>query len=155
MIRYIAILLFIGSSAAAQCPEPVLGPGEIAASGPELISPQHWPVIAEGQIAVPCEDWGSQGVQTDRIDGFLPDRPTAVFDLDEMAPHILMVMAQAQCDPRLAVRTADGLWHFGERANGRQEVTVWGAPDGPLQVWVGAGTQMQCEAQLTLETFDR
>ena len=155
MIRSLLFISFIGSAAAAQCPEPVLGAGDYSASGPDLITPQSWSVAAQGDIAVPCDDWLQQGVQTDQIDGFLPSRPTAVIDLEEMGPHILMVMAQAQCSPRLAVRTLDGLWHFGTQANGRQEVTIWGAPDGPIQVWLGAESQNECEATLTLETFDR
>ena len=120
-----------------------------------MIQPQNWEVVADGAVAVPCEDWVAQGISAERIDGFLPALPTAVFDLEGLGPHILMVMAQSQCDPRLAVRTLDGLWHFGEKANGRQEIVVWSASDGPLQVWVGAGAQEQCDATLTLETFDR
>lgn len=155
MIRYFLFFAAIGTGAVAQCPEPVLGVGEFRASGANLIVPQDWAVTANGEIAVPCGEWAQQGVQSDQIDGFLPSRPTAVIDLEGMGPHILMVMAQAQCEPLLAVRTADGLWHFGEQGVERQEATIWGAPDGPLQVWVGSKGQEQCDATLTLETFDR
>lgn len=155
MMRYVLFLILLGSGVAAQCPEPVFGDGEISATGADLIVPQEWSVTAQGENVAPCADWIEQGVVSDQVDGFLPFRPTAVINLSEMGPHILMVMADAQCEPRLAVRTLDGLWHFGEQANGRREVTIWGAPDGPLQVWVGSGTQDQCEATLTLETFDR
>lgn len=149
--------MLAGSAAAAQCPDPVGDQDSvrISASGPELIIPETWDVVAKGVHEAPCDGWVDQGVAADQVDGFLPASPTVVFDLEEMAPHIFMVMAEAQCGPRLVVRTGDGLWHFGEQANGRQEVTVWGTPDGPLQVWVGTEAQTQCDASLTLETFDR
>ena len=109
-----------------------------------------------GSDPAPCDTWQAEGIVTGDLAGFLPTAPTAVFELEGMAPHILMVMAEASCDPVLAVRSADGLWHFGEARNDRQEVTVWGAPDeGPLQVWVGAGTEAGCEGTVILETFDR
>jgi len=72
-----------------------------------------------------------------------------------MGPHILMVMAEATCGPRLVVRTGDGIWHVAEQNNDRQELVVWSAQDGPMQVWVGAETQTECSATLILETFDR
>lgn len=72
-----------------------------------------------------------------------------------MAPHILTVRAAAGCRPVLAVRSGDGLWFFGETKNGKQEVTLWGAPDGPLQVWIGAATPEGCEGEIELETYDR
>ncbi len=143
------------SQAAAQCPEPSVAETGIAASGPDLIVPKSWEVTAVGAHAAPCQVWADQGVNAQSIDGFLPVAPSATFELAGMAPHILMVMAEAACDPRLAVRTGDGLWHFAQSANGRQEVVVWSASDGPMQVWVGAADQTSCEASVILETFDR
>lgn len=155
MIRTALFLILVGTHAAAQCPSTDEDGARFFASGPDLISPESWDVVADGVHGAPCDGWVAQGVAGDQVDGFLPTSPTAIFELDGMAPHILMVMADAQCSPRLVVRTGDGIWHFGEHANGRQEVTVWGTPDGPMQVWVGAEEQTQCEATLTLETFDR
>lgn len=143
------------NAAAALCPDPDLGGQRYAATGPELIAPQQWSVRAEGSHMAPCADWEEQGIAAGELAGYLPVAPTAVFELDGMAPHILMVMAEAQCRPVLAARTADGLWFFGQTANGRQEVTIWGAPDGPLQVWVGAATEDGCDGTVILETFDR
>jgi len=126
------------------------------ATGPELIAPQSWDVSVAGRHPAPCEAWDEAGIVNGQLDGYLPEAPTAVFELEGMAPHILMVMAEATCEPVLAVRSADGLWHFGERRNDRQEATIWGAPDeGPLQVWVGATTEAGCDGTLILETFDR
>ncbi len=156
MIRYALPLCLCAGAAAAQCPDPSLGGDRYAATGPELIAPQRWEVTAVGGDLAPCEDWQTEGIVTGDLEGFLPTAPTAVFELAGMAPHILMVMAEAACDPVLAVRSADGLWHFGEARNDRQEVTVWGAPDeGPLQVWVGSATEAGCEGSVILETFDR
>jgi len=98
---------------------------------------------------------GSNGIVSGNLTGFQPTAPTAVFELDGMGPHILMVMAQAECSPVLAVRSGDGLWHFGQTANSRQEVTLCDAPNGVLQIWVGAATPEGFEGTVILETFDR
>ena len=144
------------SPALAICPDPNLTGAGYAAVGADLIVPQHWDVRAMGQHSAPCEDWVATGVVTGDLAGFLPTAPTAVFELDGMGPHIMMVMAQAEeCHPVLAVRSGDGLWYFGQTANGRQEVTLWGAPNGALKVWVGAVTPEGCDGTVTLETFDR
>lgn len=145
----------MSSGAFASCPEPGDHIDAVVVSGPELIKPQSWDVVAHGEFAAPCTAWARQlgGVQP--VSGYLPSAPSARFDLEGMGPHILMVMAEASCDPRLVVRTGDGVWHVGEPANGRQEIVVWSAQDGPMQVWVGAGSQTQCHAKVILETFDR
>lgn len=143
------------SPALAMCPDPNLEGARYVAAGPDLIVPQHWDVRASGQHPAPCDDWVATGIISGNLAGYLPSAPTAVFELDEMGPHILMVMAQAECSPVLAVRSGDGLWHFGQTANGRQEVTLWGAPNGALQVWVGATTIEGCDGTVILETFDR
>lgn len=159
MIYKIAIpaiaLAVLASPAFAVCPDPTLDSDRYEATGGELIVPQSWEVEVGGTNPAPCPAWLLSGLPVDGLDGFLSPAPTAVFDLDGMGPHIMMVMAQAECQPVLAVRTGDGIWEFGRPANGRQEVTLWGAPDGPLQVWVGSASQQTCEGTLTLETFDR
>lgn len=155
-MKVLSLIATLGVSPAfALCPDPDLGGQWYAATGPELIAPQSWPVRAEGTQVAPCADWQEAGIASGELAGFLPVAPTAVFELDGMAPHILMVMAEAQCRPVLAARTGDGLWYFGETANGRQEMTIWGAPDGPLQVWVGSATPEGCDGTVILETFDR
>ncbi|SMX32223.1 hypothetical protein [Octadecabacter ascidiaceicola] len=155
MIRLSVLLALCGAPALAQCPDPSLDAVQYDASGPELITPQTWEVQVGGAFLAPCPQWAVAGIDVQDLDGFLPAAPTAVFGLDAMAPHILMVMAQAECTPVLAVRSGDGQWFFGSDANGRQEVTLWGAPNGPLQVWVGAATPDGCAGTVTLETFDR
>ena len=128
------------SPAFAQCPDPSLeGATTAATTGPDLIAPQMWDVFARGEVSVPCENWAELGVDTAALDGLLPVAPTMVVDLSGMAPHILMVFAEAECRPVLAVRSGDGQWYFGEPRDGRHQVTIWGAPDGPLHIWVGAG----------------
>lgn len=152
----LGLMMFLWAGAAtALCPDPNLGGPRYAATGPDLIAPQRWTVRARGSEAAPCAGWEGQGIASGEMTGFLPVAPTAVFELESMAPHILMVMAEAACRPVLAARTPDGLWFFGETANGRQELVIWGAPDGPLQVWVGAATEEGCDGSLILETFDR
>jgi len=155
-MKYLILFLcgFAGS-AAASCPDPRVESPHFSATGPDLLAPQSWDVEVRGEAQVPCDEWVVTDVAPDHFDGFLPIAPTAVFDLDGLGPHILMVMAQGQCDARLLVRSSNGLLHFGETANGREEVVVWGASDGPLQVWVGAATQTACDGTVTLETFDR
>ncbi|WP_375280967.1 hypothetical protein [Pseudooctadecabacter sp.] len=155
-MRLIALCLIgYASGAAASCPDPTQDAPRFEATGPDLIAPKSWPIEVAGERIAPCAQWVLQGTAPVDLDGYLPVAPTAVFDLEGMGPHILMVMAEAQCAPILAVRSADGLWHVGETANDREEVVVWGAPDGPLQVWVGAREQTTCEGTVTLETFDR
>lgn len=150
-------LFFIGlaASASASCPDPTLDAPRYSATGPELIAPQAWPVDVLAEAVAPCPDWRMQGTVPEQVEGFLPVAPTAVFDLVGLAPHILMVMAQAPCDPLLAVRSPDGVWHFGETANDREEVVVWSASDGPLQVWIGSRGASACSGDVILETFDR
>lgn len=155
-MKYLVLLLTLcASPAVAQCPDPGFDAPRYVTTGPGLIAPQTWDVVAIGGQAAPCDDWIARGVFTDGLTGFLPVAPTAVFDLDGMAPHILMVMAQADCAAVLAVRSGDGQWFFGGTARGREEVTLWGAPNAPLQVWVGTLGGDSCAATVTLETFDR
>ncbi len=139
----------------ASCPLPTLDAPAYSATGQDLISPQSWEVSVQGDHPAPCDAWQEAQVFTGELAGFLPEDPTAIFELSGMAPHILMVMARAECTPVLAVRSGDGQWFFGETRNDRQEATLWGAPDGPLQVWVGTATGETCEGVVTLETFDR
>lgn len=141
--------------AVASCPLPTLDQASVAVTGADLIIPQSFDVDAHGVHPAPCPAWQEAQVNTGALTGYLPEDPTAVFDLSGMGPHILMVMAQADCTPVLAVRSGDGQWFFGEDRNARQEVTLWGAPDGILQVWVGSLTGETCEGSVTLETFDR
>jgi len=148
-------LIALAAPAFAACPDPSLDSVQYAATGPELIAPQTWDVDVAGTNPAPCPEWLLSGLPVDGLDGFLSPAPTAVFELEGMGPHIMMVMAEAECSPMLAVRGGDGIWEFGRTANGRQEVTLWGVPDGPLHVWVGSATQETCEGTLTLETFDR
>jgi len=157
MIRFAFPLCLLAGAAGAQCPDPPLSADTFAVAGPELITPRTWPVEAIGRHSAPCAEWETEtGIVYGDLEGYLPEVPTAVFELDNMGPHILMVMAETACDPVLAVRSADGLWYFGERRNDRQEVTIWGAPnEGALQVWVGAGAETQCDGTVILETFDR
>jgi len=156
MIRYALPFCLLAGTAAAQCPDPNLSAETFSATGPDLIAPKTWEVAATGALPVPCADWEDTGIVHGDLYGFLPQAPTAVFELVDMGPHILMVMAEASCDPVLAVRSADGLWHFGEVRNDRQEVTIWGAPsEGALQVWVGSATEVGCNGTVILETFDR
>lgn len=156
-IAMLAPLIFVACATTVQasCPVPVAIAPSFAATGAELIVPQTWDVMAKGEHEAPCDAWREAQVNTGELSGFLPQTPTAVFDLSGLAPHILMVMAQSDCDAVLAVRSGDGQWFFGQDANARQEVTLWGVQDGPLQVWVGAQTPETCEATVTLETFDR
>lgn len=149
------LMLVFVSPAFAVCPDPNLGGQRYASTGGDLIAPKRWPVRAQGTHVAPCAGWAERGIAADDLAGFLPVAPTAVFELEGMAPHILMIMAEAQCRPVLAARTWDGLWFFGQTANGRQELTIWGAPDGPLHVWVGAATRDGCDGTIILETFDR
>jgi len=124
-------------------------------AGPDLIAPQTWDVRAQGDVAVPCQGWIAQGLNAGVVEGFFAQAPTAIFRLSRMGPHILMVMAEGECGAILATRTGDGLWSFGQTRNGREEITLWGAGNGPMQVWVGSATAQGCDAALTLETFDR
>lgn len=155
-MKYIAVVFALwAGSALAVCPDHTLDAPSYSATGPALIAPQTWQVRAEGDHLAPCGTWTVTGIASDELAGFLPHAPTARFDLDEMGPHILMIMAQADCDAVLAVRGGFGVWYFGRTANARQEVTLWGAGNGPLHVWVGTTEQGGCDATLTLETFDR
>lgn len=155
-MKILAILATcLAAPAFADCPDPWRAGQAYVATGAGLIDPQSWDMMAAGTEAAPCDAWVERGIVTGELAGFLPLAPTAVFSLDGMAPHILMVRAEAMCRPVLAVRGGDGIWYFGSTVNGRQEVTIWGTPDGPLQVWVGAADREGCAATLTLETFDR
>ena len=154
-MRYLTfVLALVAAPAFADCPDPNLEGPTYEATGPELIAPRDWDVRAQGDTVVPCAQWAETGVLSGDLDGYLPLAPTARFELSGLGSHILMVMARAECRPILAARTGDGLWYFGETANGREEIVLWGAGDGPMQVWVGSGDPDGCDAILTLETFD-
>lgn len=100
----------LGSDVGAACPDPTLPALQFSASGPDLITPQTWPVAARGSEVAPCEGWAETGIITKELGGLLPLGPTAIFDLSGMSPHILMVMAEADCDAVLAMRSGDGQW---------------------------------------------
>lgn len=151
----ILALTVLAGPAAALCPDPSLDAPAFVATGAELIAPQSWDVQAGVGDGMVCGTWVLAGVDAGGTDAFLPAAPSATFGLTGLGPHILMVMAQADCAPVLAARTHDGVWYFGETANGREEIVLWGASDGVLQVWVGAQASDGCDAELTLETFDR
>ena len=155
MKLFAMMIALTGGPALASCPDPSLGAVEYTATGPELIAPQTWSVRVQGTTEIPCDGWIETGVITADAMGMLPIAPTAQFTLDGMGPHILMVMAQADCGAVLAARGGDGVWYVGRTANGREEITLWGAGDGVLKVWVGSAGGQGCEGTLTLETFDR
>lgn len=144
-----------GAAAAAECPDPFALAAQSSATGPDLIVPQRWDVRAGGDLAIPCEGWREAGVILNGAEGFLPAAPTRLFDLSGLGPHILVVRAYAVCDPVLAVQGGDGLWYLGEENGSAREVTLWGASDGILKVWVGSGDTNGCDAQIELETYDR
>jgi hypothetical protein len=148
------LLCAAANQAVAQCPDPTAPTVTYAASGPELIAPQSWSVMAGGEVFVPCPAWVLSGVMSGGFKGYLPAVPTATFQLVGMAPHILMVMVEAECAAIVATQTGDGLWYFSETCGTREEITLWGAGDGPMQVFVGATEPEGCDAVLTLETFD-
>jgi len=154
MKNLLAALMLFGTPAWASCPDPELAGEGFVATGPSLIAPQSWEVVAGGDVAAPCADWAEQEIAGD-IEGYVSVAPTAVFELSEMGPHILMVMARAECGAVLMARTGDGLWFFGETAADREEITIWGAPNAQMQVWVGSKSADGCPAEVTLETFDR
>ncbi|MEL6960548.1 MAG: hypothetical protein AAGL89_16515 [Pseudomonadota bacterium] len=155
-MKYLAACLAVMATPAfADCPDPNREGPNYASNGADLIIPQVWEARAEGDLVAPCTEWTETGLVSGEMAGFLPEAPTAVFDLDGLGPHILQVRAVAECRPILAVRSGDGLWFFGETKNGKQEVTLWGAPDGPLQVWMGAETPEGCDGLIELETYDR
>ena len=120
-----------------------------------MIAPQSWAIRAQGDHITPCADWALAGWDTGGLSGYLPLGATATFNLSGMAPHILVVDAQAECRAVLAVRSGDGQWFFGQPGADGPEVTLWGAPDGPLQVWVGSMSEQGCDGTISLETFDR
>jgi len=149
------LIALCAGPALASCPDPSLSADEYTATGAGLIAPQTWPVQAMGEADIPCDDWVKSGVILGETTGLLPIAPTAQFQLSGLGPHILMVMAQAECGAVVAARTGDGVWYVGETANEREEITLWGASDGVLQVWVGSKGEESCDGTLTLETFDR
>ncbi len=155
MNRLSLLLALVAGPAFADCPDPSLEGPRYLASGPSLLAPQTWAVRAQGAQTAPCADWEREASTPEDLAGFLPVAPTAVFHLSTMSPHIMIVSAQAECRPVLLLRTGDGLWHFGKTTNARQEVTLWGVADGPLQVWIGSATAQGCNGTVTLETFDR
>lgn len=155
-----AILAALAAAPAfAECPDPDLTPAlggpDYTSTGADLIAPQMWTARAQGTAPAPCAEWSEAGIVSGDLAGFLPLAPTAEFKLEGLGPHILTVRALADCRPVLAVRSGDGLWFFGETKNGQQEVTLWGAPDGPLQVWMGSETSEGCDGAIELETYDR
>lgn len=145
----------LASPVFALCPDPSLEGATYDATGADLISPQSWDVRAQGDHIAPCANWALADWNTGGLSGYLPLAPTAAFDLSGMAPHILVVAAQAECRAVLAVRSGDGQWFFADQTAAGPQVTLWGVPDGPLQVWVGSLSEAGCDGALTLETFDR
>lgn len=148
-------LSLLSAPAFASCPDPAADAPSWSATGPELIAPQSWELPFGGETQVPCGEWAFDGRGAALEGGFLPVAPTAVVELSGMGPHILVARATASCEPILAARTPDGLWYFGETRDIYQEITFWGSPSGPLQVWLGAAGRDGCTGTLELETYDR
>lgn len=152
---FATIACLLGAPAAALCPDPS-GPAVThKATGPALLVPQSWDITVGGDQTAPCAEWAAQGTGGTEMSGLLPLAPTVAFDLTGLGPHILMVTAEAVCNPILVARTRDGVWYFGQPRNGREEITLWGAGDGLTQVWVGSAQDGTCDGMVTLETFDR
>ncbi|MCF2872218.1 hypothetical protein L0664_14175 [Octadecabacter sp. G9-8] len=158
MIKLSALFAILVAPAFASCPDPTRQEGAVYnATGAELLAPRTFAVTAGGGLPVPCVDFvdADPSLLREELVGFMSGEPTAVIELEGMAPHILTVSARAECGPVLTVHASDGQWYFGEFSDAGQAVTLWGAPDGPLRVWVGSTTLAQCEGAFTLETFDR
>lgn len=155
MIRLSVLLAVLGAPAAALCPDPSQEGPRYVATGAELLAPHSFDIVAGGTERAPCAQWVISGVETGDLAGVLPLAPTAVFDLEAMAPHILTVTARAACRPVLVVRSGDGQWFFGRTGQDQQDITLWAVPDGPLQIWVGAAQAGGCDGTIALETFDR
>ena len=153
---FLLFALFVtGATRAWACPDPAVPAPTIAATGPELLAPRSWPITAGGPDGAPCPLWVETILGVPDEGARLPRAPSLQVRLTGMGPHILMVRAQAPCDPVLIARTGDGVWYFGEAGDAGPQATLWGAADGILQVWVGAREERGCGGTVTLETFDR
>ncbi|MCB1395584.1 MAG: hypothetical protein H6898_04580 [Rhodobacter sp.] len=136
------------STAAEACPNLAQQGPRYDFTGPQLLQPQSFQVMAGGPGDLSrCPQPGV---------GYLPDAPQFTFQLSNMQNYPLTVSVTSTCDATLLVNTAIASWIFDDDSNGNlnPRITLSGPEqrEGWVDVWVGSFDGRQCPATLTLQT---
>jgi len=97
-------------------------------------------------------------MQQARIDaaGNYADRPDYTINASALAGYRLTLEVTSNCDMRLLVNTADGVWHFDDDSgmNNNALLSLRGQSDGKIDVWIGTYSTDLCSAQLRVQAID-
>ncbi|WP_296424154.1 hypothetical protein [Yoonia sp.] len=155
-IMLAALVAFGPATAAMACPDYSITPSEsYRTSGPELYEPRTFNVVAGGDNYV----WNCRHIRpgTDTGAGYFPSAPDFSFELSKMSRYQLVVSLESECDAALLINTASTNWFYDDDDNGNLDprIVLTRPLDGRIDIWVGTYDGEYCDAQLTMETFDR
>lgn len=156
LICVAAAAVVMQGGAALACPDFTLAAAErYDVTGAELYQPRSYDVVAGGTADIAaCK-------KTVRLDedgaGFFMDMPDFAFGVTGLGPYDLHLSVISGCDSALLINTAAGNWFYDDDSNGDLDpkIIINNPVDGRIDIWVGTYDGEYCEAQLTLETFDR
>jgi hypothetical protein len=146
------MMAFTGEAEA--CPDYNQSGEAYRATGADLYTPRSFNVVAGGSNTISgCRI----RPQTDQGDGWVASSPDFTFDLSGMDRYRLVVSAVSKCDTVLLINTGKANWYFDDDDGGNMDpqISLTRPSNGWLDVWVGTYDAPNCDAVLTLETFDR
>lgn len=148
---------FAMGSTASACPNPNLPDtyGTYQASGQQLYSKRSFNLQAGGDQRI--TNCSNVQPRTDRGDGYVTSAPDFSFTLSGMNRYSLVISVISQCDSVLLINTGSVSWYYDDDDNGNADarISLTRPANGRIDVWVGTYDGTLCDAQLSLETFDR
>lgn len=94
---------------------------------------------------------------SDRGTGWVTKAPDFSVELAGMQNYSLEISVISECDAILLINTGSVNWYYDDDDNGNYDPKIWLSrpSNGWLDIWVGTHNGVVCDAQLTLETFNR
>ncbi len=157
-IAALAVAIPLGTATIAMaCPNPNLPDnyGTYQATGQQLYSQRTFNLQAGGDQRIP--NCSNVQPRTDRGDGYVTSAPDFSFTLSGMNRYSLVISVISQCDSVLLINTGSVSWYYDDDDNGNADarISLSRPANGRIDVWVGTFDGSYCDAQLSLETFDR
>lgn len=147
-----AITFFGLSSVVHACPDfTAWGNEAYEATGAQLLEQQNFEILAGGVATLAGCDIE---LGADEGAGYFIEQPDFSFDITAVDDMLIEISVVSECDSALLVNTGEMSWFYDDDSNGNGDakLTLQGATDGVVDVWVGTYDGEVCDSILSVQT---
>jgi hypothetical protein len=153
---FAALCVFIGmSSAVVACPNFNMNGAIGSFTGDQLYSERTFRVQAGGSHNI--QNCPSVRPRTDRGRGFVTTAPDFTIQVSGMSRYQLVMSVISECDSILLVNTGSVNWYYDDDDNGNLDarIVLTRPSNGIYDIWIGTHDGAVCNAQFSMETYNR